>query len=78
MSQLKVAFTKSVYPNKNYSSLGVESTPIEMGGILYVETTDGIDALDATTGATKWQYHGAPNKKGLIGEMLAALDPLHR
>jgi quinohemoprotein ethanol dehydrogenase len=72
VGKLKVAFTTSTYPSQGYSSLGVESTPVEAGGVLYVPTTVGVNALDATTGATKWQYQGVPNTPGFIGEKLAA------
>jgi len=72
VKNLKVAWTQSLYPTKNYSSLGVESTPIEADGVMYVPSTRGVDALDATTGKIKWQFKGAPNKKGLVGNLLAA------
>ena len=58
--------------DENYSSLGVESTPIEAGGVLYVPTTVGVDALDGVTGKTIWQYKGVKNPKGLVGHLLAA------
>lgn len=72
VSKLKVAWTDSVYPTANYSSLGVESTPIEANGVLYDESTVGVDAINATTGAMIWQYKGVANTKGLVGNLIAA------
>lgn len=72
VSKLKVAWTESFYPTANYSSLGVESTPIEANGVMYVETTVGVDAVDATTGKLIWEYKGVPNKKVGIGNLIAA------
>jgi len=70
--KLKVAWTASLYPSSNYASLGVESVPIEKDGLLYVPTTDGVSALDATTGASIWTYRGVPNLHGAVGQMMAA------
>jgi len=72
VKRLKVAWEASLYPSANYSAIGVESTPIERNGILYVPSTDGVAALDATTGAPVWTYRGVPNTHGLIGNLLAA------
>ena len=72
VKNLKVAWTRSLYPTKNYSSLGVESTPIEAAGVLYVPTTVGVDALDGVTGKTIWSYKGVKNRRGLVGNLLAA------
>jgi quinohemoprotein ethanol dehydrogenase len=70
--KLKVAWTTSLYPSANFATLGVESTPIEKGGVMFVPTTDGVSALNATTGAAIWTYHGLPNVKGSLANLLAA------
>ena len=63
VGNLKVAWSESLWnpANSAYATLGAESSPIESGGVLYMPTPDGVAALNATTGAINWQYHGVPN-----------------
>jgi glucose dehydrogenase len=63
VGKLKMAWSESLWnpANTTYATLGAESSPIESGGVLYMPTPEGVDALSATSGAIKWQYHGVPN-----------------
>jgi glucose dehydrogenase len=74
VSKLKMVWSASVYPpaGSNYASLGVESAPIEAAGVMYVPSTDGVDALNATSGKPMWAYHGIANKSSGLFNLLAA------
>jgi quinohemoprotein ethanol dehydrogenase len=63
VSQLKPVWSESLWnpENTQYAAAGVESAPIEIGGTMYVPTPEGVAALNALTGAIKWQFNGVPN-----------------
>ena len=35
---------------------GIQQTPIEVGGTLYIATPNGVAAVNAVTGAAKWTF----------------------
>lgn len=59
---LKLAWSKSfdtpsqLGPDGAFS--GIQQTPIEVGGTLYVATPNGVVAANAVTGAPKWTFVG--------------------
>jgi PQQ-dependent dehydrogenase (methanol/ethanol family) len=55
---------KWVFP---ISYFGLETTPLESGGVMYVTGPDQVFALDALTGAPIWQY-SRPPAPGLLGD----------
>jgi glucose dehydrogenase len=71
VSKLKVAWTANLNTPSMLGAQGVqgiEASPIESGGVLYVPTTTGLAALDAATGKAKWTYIStAPLNKACFG-----------
>ncbi len=55
---------KWVFP---ISYFGLESTPLESSGVVYVTGPNQVFALDATTGSPLWQY-SRPTTPGLDGD----------
>jgi quinohemoprotein ethanol dehydrogenase len=76
VNKLKVAWSIDNYPASGFTGIGVESTPLEMGGVLYSATPYGVDAINATTGSYVWKYVGvvpaAGASSGLSINTLAA------
>jgi glucose dehydrogenase len=62
VAKLKVAWTQSLDtpemlgPHGAFG--GIQSIPVESGGVLYVQTPNGVDALDAASGKVKWTFTG--------------------
>jgi quinohemoprotein ethanol dehydrogenase len=62
VGKLKIAWTKSLDtpemlgPHGAFG--GIQSIPLESGGLLYVQTPNGVDALEAATGKVKWTFTG--------------------
>jgi PQQ-dependent dehydrogenase (methanol/ethanol family) len=46
---------------------GLETTPLEAGGVLYVTGPNEVFAIDALTGNTIWQY-ARPASAGMVGD----------
>jgi len=46
---------------------GLETTPLEAGGVMYVTGPNQVYALDALTGAEIWKY-SRPQTRGLVGD----------
>ena len=55
---------KWVFPIQYF---GIETTPIAAAGVMYVTGPNQVFALDALTGATRWQY-SRPATPGLVGD----------
>lgn len=55
---------KWVFPIAHF---GLEVTPIESGGVLYVTGPNQVYALDALTGSAIWQYSRPPSS-GMVGD----------
>lgn len=55
---------KWVFPINNF---GLETTPLAAAGVLYVTGPNSVYALDALTGAARWQY-SRPATPGLAGD----------
>jgi quinohemoprotein ethanol dehydrogenase len=59
---MKVAWAKSfdtaeqLGPNGAFS--GIQQVPIESNGVLYIATPNGVVAINAVTGASKWTFVG--------------------
>jgi len=62
VGKLKVAWTQTLDtpemlgPHGAFG--GIQSIPLESGGVMYVQTPNGVDALDAATGKVKWTFTG--------------------
>jgi len=46
---------------------GLETTPLEADGVLYVTGPNQVFAIDALTGSTIWQY-SRPASAGMVGD----------
>ncbi len=55
---------KWVFPIPNY---GLEVTPLEAGGVMYVTGPNQVYAIDALTGNQLWKY-SRPQTRGLVGD----------
>ncbi len=55
---------KWIFPIPYY---GLETTPLESGGVMYVTGPNQVYAIDAQTGAQIWQY-SRPQTRGLDGD----------
>jgi PQQ-dependent dehydrogenase (methanol/ethanol family) len=55
---------KWVFPIQDF---GLETTPLEAGGVLYVTGPNQVFAIDALTGSTIWQY-SRPASAGRVGD----------
>jgi PQQ-dependent dehydrogenase (methanol/ethanol family) len=55
---------KWVFPIPNY---GLEVTPLEAGGVMYVTGPNQVYAIDALTGNQIWKY-SRPQTRGLVGD----------
>jgi PQQ-dependent dehydrogenase (methanol/ethanol family) len=55
---------KWIFPIAHF---GLEVTPLEAGGVMYVTGPNQVYALDATTGAEIWKY-ARPQSPGMVGD----------
>jgi PQQ-dependent dehydrogenase (methanol/ethanol family) len=61
VSSLKL---KWIFPIQYF---GLETTPLEADGVLYVTGPNQVFAIDALTGSTLWQY-SRPGSAGMVGD----------
>jgi hypothetical protein len=55
---------KWVFPIQHF---GLETTPLEAGGVMYVTGPNSVYALDALTGTLIWRY-SRPMSRGMVGD----------
>ncbi len=62
VGKLKVAWSQSFDTAQQLGPAGafsgIQQTPIEAGGVLYIATPNGVEAVNAVTGAAKWTFVG--------------------
>jgi len=67
LKEINAANVASLAPAFTVAGVGSQETPIVVAGIMYVSTTTGVLAVDASTGKEVWRYGPPPGAGGRGG-----------